>query len=76
MNEKFKSIVAILSPFKFRILFTFLFLLLASLILIIGFWKTFIIALFALLGFIIGKMRDENLDIYSLIDLIRSILNN
>ncbi|MHC5227361.1 DUF2273 domain-containing protein [Enterococcus sp. LJL99] len=76
MNEKIKSIVAILSPFKFRILFTCLFLIFATLILLIGFWKTFIIALFACLGFTIGKMRDENLDIYSLIESIRSMLNN
>lgn len=76
MNQKFKSLIASLSPFKFRLLFTFLFLVVGILILLIGFWKTFIIALFASLGFTIGKMRDENLDIYTLIDLIRSKLNN
>lgn len=76
MNEKLKSIAIILSPFKFRILFTLLFVLLAILILVIGFWKTFILALFAVLGFTIGKMRDGNLDIYTLIDRIRSMLNN
>ncbi|MBO0467590.1 DUF2273 domain-containing protein [Enterococcus plantarum] len=63
-----------LSPYRFRIIWTTLFFLLALLLLLIGFWKTVVLLIFAAVGYVIGKMRDENLDIYSLIESIRSMI--
>lgn len=63
-----------LEPYRFRIIWTTLFLLLALLLLLIGFGKTFVLLVFAAVGYIIGKMRDEDLDIYSLIDSIKSMI--
>nr|WP_231849675.1 DUF2273 domain-containing protein [Melissococcus plutonius] len=54
-------------------MWSLLFFLLSLVLLSIGFWKSFILILFAAIGYIIGKMRDDNLDIYSLIDSIKSI---
>ncbi|MDA9470016.1 DUF2273 domain-containing protein [Enterococcus sp. 5H] len=63
-----------LKPYRFRIIWSTLFFLMALLILLIGFWKTVILIVFAFVGYIIGKMRDEDLDIYSLIDTVRSMI--
>lgn len=63
-----------LKPYRFRIIWSVLFFLLALLLLLIGFWKTFILVVFAAIGYTIGKMRDEDLDIYSLIDSLRSMM--
>lgn len=63
-----------LKPYRFRIIWSTLFFLIALLILLIGFWKTVILIVFAFVGYIIGKMRDEDLDIYSLIDTVRSMI--
>lgn len=63
-----------LAPYRFRILWTSLFFILAILFLTIGFWKTIVLALFAGVGFLIGKMRDEDLDIYSLMDSLKTML--
>ncbi|OJG93276.1 hypothetical protein RV15_GL001308 [Enterococcus silesiacus] len=61
-------------PYRFRIIWTTLFFLLALLLLLIGFGKTLVLLIFAAVGYIIGKMRDEDLDIYSLIDSVRSMI--
>lgn len=63
-----------LKPYRFRIIWSTLFFLMALLLLLIGFWKTVILIVFAFVGYIIGKMRDEDLDIYSLIDTVRSMI--
>lgn len=63
-----------LKPYRFRIIWTALFFLLALLLLLIGFGKTLVLLIFAAIGYIIGKMRDEDLDIYSLIDSVRSMI--
>lgn len=63
-----------LKPYRFRIVWSFLFFFTALLMLLIGFWKTFLLVLFALVGYTIGKMRDEELDIYSLIRAVRTSL--
>lgn len=63
-----------LKPYRFRIIWTSLFFLLALLLLVIGFGKTLVLFIFATVGFIIGKMRDEDLDIYSLIESLRAML--
>ncbi|MBO0440113.1 hypothetical protein DOK67_0003024 [Enterococcus sp. DIV0212c] len=63
-----------LKPYRFRIIWTTLFFLLALLLLLIGFWKTLVLLIFAAVGYTIGKMRDEDLDIYSLIDTVRSMI--
>ncbi|MBM7688057.1 hypothetical protein IGJ55_001315 [Enterococcus sp. AZ170] len=64
----------LLKPYRFRIIWTMVFLLLALLLLLIGFWKTLVLVIFAGVGYVIGKMRDEDLDIYSLIDSVRSMI--
>ncbi|EOL45916.1 DUF2273 domain-containing protein [Enterococcus caccae] len=63
-----------LKPYRFRIIWTTLFFLLALLLLWIGFGKTLVLLIFATVGYMIGKMRDEDLDIYSLIDSVRSMI--
>lgn len=73
-QEKIKHWFQQLKPYRFRILLSFLFFFIALLILLIGFWKTFLLVLFGLVGYIIGRMRDEELDIYSLIREIRTSL--
>ncbi|EOH99591.1 hypothetical protein UAW_00743 [Enterococcus haemoperoxidus ATCC BAA-382] len=73
-QEKKERWMKQLKPYRFRIIWTFLFLLLAILLLLIGFGKTLVLLIFAAVGYIIGKMRDEDLDIYSLIDSVRSMM--
>lgn len=63
-----------LRPYRFRIIWTTVFFLLALILLWIGFGKTLVLLIFAAIGYIIGKMRDEDLDIYSLIDSVRSMI--
>lgn len=63
-----------LKPYRFRIIWTTLFFLLAVLFLWIGFGKTLLLLIFGAVGYLIGKMRDEDLDIYSLIDAIRGMI--
>ncbi|WP_086313550.1 hypothetical protein A5821_001061 [Enterococcus sp. 7F3_DIV0205] len=73
-QEKKEHWLKQLRPYRFRIIWTTLFFLLALLLLLIGFGKTLVLLIFAAVGFIIGKMRDEDLDIYSLIDSVRSMI--
>jgi uncharacterized membrane protein len=63
-----------LEPYRFRIIWTAVFFLLAVLLILIGFGKTLVLLIFGAIGYIIGKMRDEDLDIYSLIDAVRSMI--
>ncbi|MGG5343730.1 hypothetical protein IGI58_000280 [Enterococcus sp. AZ020] len=63
-----------LKPYRFRIIWTTLFFLLAILFLWIGFGKTLVLLIFGTVGYLIGKMRDEDLDIYSLIDAVRGMI--
>ncbi|MFK4567051.1 DUF2273 domain-containing protein [Enterococcus sp. UD-01] len=76
MNSDKKQWLNNLKPYRFRIIWTSLFFLLALLFISIGFWKTIVLLIFAAIGYIIGKMRDEDLDIYSLLDSVRAILGN
>jgi uncharacterized membrane protein len=76
MNSDKKQWLNKLKPYRFRIIWTSLFFLLALLFISIGFWKTIVLLIFAAIGYIIGKMRDEDLDIYSLLDSVRAILGN
>ncbi|MTD38086.1 DUF2273 domain-containing protein [Erwinia sp. CPCC 100877] len=76
MNSDKKQWLNNLKPYRFRIMWTALFFLLALLFISIGFWKTIVLLIFAAIGYIIGKMRDEDLDIYSLIDSVRAILGS
>lgn len=73
-QEKKERWIKQLKPYRFRIIWTTLFFLLALLLLLIGFGKTLVLLIFAAVGFVIGKMRDEDLDIYSLIDSVRSMI--
>ncbi|MGM0217780.1 DUF2273 domain-containing protein [Enterococcus sp. AZ126] len=73
-QEKKERFIKQLAPYRFRIIWTTLFFLLALLLLLIGFGKTLVLLIFATIGYVIGKMRDEDLDIYSLIDSIRSMI--
>lgn len=75
MNQEKKEYwIKQLKPYRFRIIWTTLFFLFALLLLLIGFGKTLVLLIFAAVGYIIGKMRDEDLDIYSLIDSVRSMI--
>ncbi|MBO0472517.1 DUF2273 domain-containing protein [Enterococcus ureasiticus] len=73
-QEKKERWIKQLKPYRFRIIWTTLFFLLAFLLLLIGFGKTLVLLIFAVVGYVIGKMRDEDLDIYSLIESIRSMI--
>lgn len=73
-QENKERFIKQLAPYRFRIIWTTLFFLLALLLLLIGFGKTLVLLIFATIGYVIGKMRDEDLDIYSLIDSIRSMI--
>ncbi|MGX7150550.1 DUF2273 domain-containing protein [Enterococcus ureasiticus] len=73
-QEKKERWIKQLKPYRFRIIWTTLFFLLALLLLLIGFGKTLVLLIFAVVGYVIGKMRDEDLDIYSLIESIRSMI--
>lgn len=73
-QEKKENWLYQLNPYRFRIIWSILFFFIAVLILVIGFWKTMVLVLFAGVGFLIGKMRDEELDFYSLIAEIRTML--
>ncbi|EOI01816.1 hypothetical protein UAY_01224 [Enterococcus moraviensis ATCC BAA-383] len=73
-KEKKERWIKQLKPYRFRIIWTTLFFLLALLLLLIGFGKTLVLLIFSAVGFVIGKMRDEDLDIYSLIDSVRSMI--
>lgn len=73
-QEKKERWMKQLKPYRFRIIWTILFFLLALLLLLIGFGKTLVLLIFAAVGYVIGKMRDEDLDIYSLIDSVRSMI--
>ncbi|MEI5992810.1 DUF2273 domain-containing protein [Candidatus Enterococcus mansonii] len=73
-QEKKEKWLIVFKPYRYRIIWTALFFLLAVLLLMIGFGKTLLLLLFTSIGYIIGKMRDEDLDIYSLIDTVRSMI--
>lgn len=73
-QEKKEQWMKLLKPYRFRIIWTTLFFLLALLLLLIGFGKTLVLLIFAAIGFVIGKMQDEDLDIYSLIESVRSMI--
>lgn len=73
-QEKKEHWEELLKPYRFRIIWTTVFFLLALLLLLIGFGKTLVLSIFAAIGYSIGKMRDEDLDIYSLIDSVRSMI--
>ena len=73
-HEKKERGLKELKPYRFRIIWTILFFLLALLLLLIGFGKTLVLLIFAAVGYVIGKMRDEDLDIYSLIESIRHMI--
>ncbi|BAL62010.1 DUF2273 domain-containing protein [Melissococcus plutonius] len=73
IEERGEKIKKDVQPYRFRMMWSLLFFLLSLVLLSIGFWKSFILILFAAIGYIIGKMRDDNLDVYSLIDSIKSI---
>ena len=73
-HEKKERGLKELKHYRFRIIWTILFFLLALLLLLIGFGKTLVLLIFAAVGYVIGKMRDEDLDIYSLIESIRHMI--
>lgn len=71
-HEQGQSLMKQLQPYRFRILWTGLLLIVAILFLTIGFWKTILFLLFGMVGCLFGKMRDEDLDIYSLMDTLKT----
>ncbi|MGX7244221.1 DUF2273 domain-containing protein [Enterococcus quebecensis] len=73
-QEQKERWVELLKPYRFRIIWTTLFFLLALLLLLIGLGKTLVLLIFAAVGYTIGKMRDEDLDFYSLVDSLRSMI--
>lgn len=74
MEQKKKEWFNEFKPYRFRIIWTALFFLLALLFLFVGFGKTLVILIFSAVGYLIGKMQDEDLDLYSLIDNIRAMI--
>lgn len=71
-KEKRQAMMKQLEPYRFRILWTGLLLVLAILLLTVGFWKTILLLIFGIAGYLFGKMRDEDLDIYSLMDTLKA----
>lgn len=73
-QERNKGLLQVIRPYRFRIIWTSLFFIAAILFLTLGFWKTILLILFISAGYLIGKIQDEELDLYSLLDLLRSML--
>lgn len=71
-KEQRQTMMKQLEPYRFRILWTGLLLIVAILFLTVGFWKTILFLLFGIVGCLFGKMRDEDLDIYSLMDTLKT----
>lgn len=53
-NPKFKE-------YKYRLIFSLVFLTIGILLLLIGFWKTLFLLLCVLIGYLIGLIIDKNL---------------
>lgn len=73
-KEHGKQLLKLVHPYRFRVIWTTLFLAAAILLLTIGIRKTAILAAFASVGYLIGKMQDNKMDMYSLLDFFRSII--
>ena len=60
------------APYSNQILFTLLFILIATLFMIIGFWKTVVLILFGGTGFTLGAMKDKQWTISSILASIQA----
>ncbi len=61
-----------LREYKYRVIFSFVFLIVGILILLIGFWKTFFLIFCFLIGYLIGLAIDKNF-ILDIIERIKEI---
>jgi|UniRef100_A0A7C3SQV3 uncharacterized membrane protein len=58
--------------YKYRLIFSLIFLMLGILILTIGFWRTLFLIIMFLIGYIIGNIIDKNL-LFLFIEKIKEI---
>jgi uncharacterized membrane protein len=58
--------------YKYRLIFSLIFLILGILILTIGFWRTLFLIIMFLIGYIIGNIIDKNL-LFLFIEKIKEI---
>ncbi|MTD38308.1 DUF2273 domain-containing protein [Erwinia sp. CPCC 100877] len=63
-----------LAPYKNQIVYTSLFVLIAILLMTIGFWKTVVLVVFTGIGYFIGMTRDENRSISSVIAYVQAMI--
>lgn len=56
-----------LTPYKNQLLFTLLFLLIAILLMTLGFWKTLLLVLLLTIGYTIGFMQDKKRSFFSIL---------
>ncbi len=61
-----------LAPYRNQILFTSLFIVVAILLMTIGFWKTVLLILFPCIGYFIGTVQDEKRSISSILASIQA----
>lgn len=61
-----------LAPYTNQIVCTFLFILVAILFMLIGFWKTLVLILFGGTGFFLGAVKDKQRSISSIIASIQA----
>jgi len=61
-----------LEPYRNQILYTSLAVLIAILLMTIGFWKTILLVLLIGIGYLIGKMQDEKRSISSILASIQA----
>ena len=60
------------APYRNQIIFTGLAILIAILLMTIGFWKTFLLVDLTGIGYFIGKTQDENRSISSILASIQA----
>jgi uncharacterized membrane protein len=61
-----------IKSYKYRLIFSLIFLILGILILTIGFWRTLFLIIMFLIGYIIGNIIDKNL-LFLFIEKIKEI---
>ncbi|MCK5128854.1 MAG: DUF2273 domain-containing protein [Clostridiales bacterium] len=72
MKEKFLKLLEDISPYKFRIIGFITGLIIAILLLTIGFFKTLLVVICITIGLVLGYFFDDKVDFGSVVDKILS----
>ena len=72
MKEKLSNLIENLIPFKCRLIGFFIGLIVAILLLTIGFFKTLLITLCITIGLVVGYFFDDKVDFASVVDKVLS----